>query len=79
MAALNDRVVVYRHQAEQWRWRRVAANNEIIADSSPDGYANREDGMRAAMRANAAPYLLELDADIALEIDASGRVEGPAA
>jgi hypothetical protein len=80
---LPDRLVIYRDVTEdtdKWRWWRVASGGafEPITNSA-QGYPSRQECMEAALRANDAPYLLELDSDIELEIDASGRVQGPAA
>jgi uncharacterized protein len=36
------RFVVYQDLAHQWRWRLIAANNRIIADSA-EGYWNKAD------------------------------------
>ncbi len=36
---------VYRDRSFQWRWRYVAANGRIIADSS-EGYVNKTDCQR---------------------------------
>ncbi len=69
-----DRVIVYKDTAQQWRWRRQAAgNNEIIADSG-EGHQRRITALIGATRANAGPYILEVDGEIEVEIDASGRV-----
>jgi uncharacterized protein YegP (UPF0339 family) len=34
--------VIYRDQSTQWRWRLVAANNRILADSA-ESYWNKND------------------------------------
>lgn len=44
-----DRTDIYQDAAGGWRWRRIAANNEIIADSS-ESYTRRADASRAARR-----------------------------
>lgn len=72
---MEDRVVVYDDAAGEYRWKRVAANNEIIADSG-EGYQRRTDCLTAAVRANAGPYILEVDGDIELQTDESGRLTG---
>jgi uncharacterized protein YegP (UPF0339 family) len=36
---------VYKDQRFEWRWRLVAGNNRIIADSG-EGYINRQDCVR---------------------------------
>ena len=35
-------VEIYREKCREWRWRLVAANNRIIADSG-EGYKNKKD------------------------------------
>ena len=40
------RYYVYRDQQNQWRWRLVAANSEIIAVAS-EGYWNKADCLHA--------------------------------
>lgn len=44
-----DKVIVYEDEGGEWRWRRVAANEEIIIP--PESHTRREDAMRAAKRA----------------------------
>lgn len=70
----DDIVRVYRDDADEWRWQRLAGgNNEVIADSG-EGYVKKRDAMQGALRANAGPYLLELDGSIELAIDTTGQV-----
>lgn len=33
MTAAKEKVVVYRDQAGEWRWRRLAANGELVSES----------------------------------------------
>lgn len=40
------RFVIYQDQRSYWRWRIVASNNRIVADSG-EGYASRESAERA--------------------------------
>ena len=40
---------VYQDAAGEWRWRLVAANNRIVADSG-EGYASKANALRAAKR-----------------------------
>lgn len=40
-------MVIYQDQADEWRWRLVAANGETIADSA-EGYVSRSNAYRAA-------------------------------
>lgn len=57
-----DQVDVYRDKAGEWRWRRVAPNQQIIADSA-EGYVHVEDCYAMARRVNAQPYTLTLHGD----------------
>lgn len=43
------RVEVYQDHAGKWRWREVAANGNIVADSG-QGYSTRSNAKRAAKR-----------------------------
>jgi len=45
----DDRTEVYCDAAGEWRWRRVAPNGEIIADSG-EGYTRKFDALQAADR-----------------------------
>lgn len=38
--------IVYKDRANHWRWRLVAGNNRIIADSG-EGYVNKSDCISA--------------------------------
>jgi uncharacterized protein YegP (UPF0339 family) len=40
------KIEVYQDRAELWRWRLVAANGRIVADSG-EGYSRRRDALRA--------------------------------
>lgn len=40
------RFVIYPDQRGLWRWRIIAANNRIVADSG-EGYANKQNAERA--------------------------------
>ena len=42
-----DHVVVYRDSAEQWRWRAVAANGEIVSEG--EAHTRNHDAARAAL------------------------------
>jgi len=54
---------VYEDAAAEWRWRLVAANGEIIADSG-EGYASKRNAREAAERVAAyAPDADVLDVD----------------
>ena len=41
-----DKVIVYTDKAGEWRWRRVAPNNEPVAAS--EGYTRKADAIEAA-------------------------------
>ena len=43
------RFEVYADQSAKWRWRLIAANGKIIADSG-EGYASEYNAVRAAAR-----------------------------
>lgn len=47
---MSDRVEFYMDASGEWRWRRVAPNGEIIADSA-EGYTRMHDARVAAERA----------------------------
>lgn len=51
---MSDKTIVYQDKAGEWRWKRVAPNGEIIADSA-EGYTRLADAERAASRAFMAP------------------------
>lgn len=46
---MTDVTEIYQDAAGEWRWRRKAANGEIIADSS-EGYNSKWNAERAAQR-----------------------------
>lgn len=48
---MSEHVELYRDDAGEHRWRLVAANGEIIADSG-EGYVNRGDCLEMAERIN---------------------------
>lgn len=43
---MKPRFKVYQDKSGQWRWRLLAANNRIIADSA-EGYASKRNAERA--------------------------------
>jgi uncharacterized protein YegP (UPF0339 family) len=57
---MSDRTIVYQDGAGEWRWKRVAGNGEIIADSG-EGYTRMADAERAASRAFMAPDVPDED------------------
>lgn len=46
---MSDRTEVYLDKAGEWRWRRIAGNGEIVADSG-EGYSRKFDALMAAKR-----------------------------
>lgn len=42
-----EKVVVYRDDVREWRWKAVATNGEIVADSA-EGYRNRAYALKMA-------------------------------
>jgi len=46
MRFLTMKYIVYKDVSAQWRWRLVAANNKIIANSG-EGYHNKQDCLHA--------------------------------
>lgn len=47
----EDKVTVYKDENEEWRWRRRAANGEIIATSG-EGYVDMTHAIDMAIRVN---------------------------
>lgn len=73
---MEHRVIIYGVADGQWRWRRVAANGRIVADGG-ESYHNRGDCQDMAVKVNAQPYILELQAVDSVESDLSqGQVVG---
>jgi uncharacterized protein YegP (UPF0339 family) len=48
---MNDerKLELYQDKAGEWRWRRVAKNGEVVADSG-EGYTRKSDAVEAARR-----------------------------
>jgi uncharacterized protein YegP (UPF0339 family) len=44
---MSAKTEVYRDKAGDWRWRRIASNGEIVADSG-EGYSRKFDALMAA-------------------------------
>lgn len=42
----EGRIEVYQDAAREWRWRKVAGNGEIVAESG-EGYASQSNAQRA--------------------------------
>lgn len=51
MTQKDRRVYIYKDDSGEYRWRRVALNGEIVADSA-EGYTRKHDAAVAAMREN---------------------------
>ena len=47
----NDRVIIYKDELGEWRWKRVAGNNEIIACSG-EGYKSLNHCLKMVRRCN---------------------------
>jgi uncharacterized protein YegP (UPF0339 family) len=45
----SDRVEVYKDEAGEYRWKRIAPNNRIVADGG-EGYTHLHDCMTSAER-----------------------------
>lgn len=52
---MQARFEVYEDKAGFWRWRHVAANGELVADSG-ESYVSKENAMRARDRAIELAY-----------------------
>ena len=50
MSASNDRIEIHQDRAAEFRWRRLAGNNEII--SQGEGYPSLSGAIKGAQRAN---------------------------
>jgi len=49
MAGENDKWEFYQDSADEWRWRRIAPNGNIVG-SSAEGYKNKSDCIANAKR-----------------------------
>lgn len=58
-----EHIEVYRDQANEWRWRWVAANGRRMATSG-EGYQNREDCFEAARHISEAAPPVEMGAPV---------------
>jgi uncharacterized protein YegP (UPF0339 family) len=47
----EHKVIVYRDKSGEWRWRRTAANGELVATSG-EGYVNKKHCVDIASRVN---------------------------
>jgi uncharacterized protein YegP (UPF0339 family) len=59
---MADKVSYYRDTNGKWRWRRIASNGRIVADSG-QGYTRKSDAFAAGTRVNAAGYTVEFVGD----------------
>ena len=50
MPSTDDRIMYYEDKSGEFRWKRKAANGEVI--SSGEGYATKSGAKRGALRAN---------------------------
>ena len=55
-----ERIEVYRDKAGEHRWRHIAANGEILSDSS-EGYVRRDDCVEMAERVSPGIPIHELE------------------
>lgn len=55
----TPRFKCYRDEAGMWRWRLLAANNRILADSG-EGYSRQRDARRAIRVVRAASLVARL-------------------
>ena len=53
----EDDVFFYRDSLGEWRWKRVARNNEIVAASS-EGYKRIADAMSNLIRVSDSEYII---------------------
>jgi uncharacterized protein YegP (UPF0339 family) len=51
-----ERLELYRDEAEEWRWRRIAENGNVLSDSG-EGYARRIDALEMGMKLNPNVYV----------------------
>ena len=61
-----DKVFVYKDDASEWRWRRVATNGNIVS-SSGEGYKNNSHCQKMASQLNP-------DAELILSISSNDRM-----
>lgn len=55
MAQLQDILEFYKDKRGEWRWRRIASNGNIIADSG-EGYKDLLDCQHMGFRVNGGDY-----------------------
>jgi uncharacterized protein YegP (UPF0339 family) len=56
---MAERVELYRDREGGWRWRRVAVNEEVIAESG-EGYVNKLHAVRMAAQLNPDTVIVEV-------------------
>lgn len=60
---MTDRhIEIYKDRSGEWRWRRVAANGNITADSA-EGYLHRTDCLEMAYSENPGVEVFDIIAD----------------
>ena len=67
----NARFEIYKDKENQWRWRLVSSNGNIIACGAGDGYHNKQDciaGLKATV--NAPFNIVSIDEE---QIEKRGR------
>lgn len=70
---MHDRLSIYRDESQEWRWRRISDNGNILAVSG-EGYSRRIDCDRIAIRVNAQPYIVEVSGEVIGEIGVAHSV-----
>ena len=55
--AQQDVLEFYQDKKNEWRWRRLAANGEVLADSA-EGYVNHSDCFTTGLRVNGGNYTI---------------------
>lgn len=56
----NDRVVIYKDEAQEWRWRREDTGNGKVVSESSEGYENRQYLFEAACEYNPGVPIFQL-------------------
>jgi uncharacterized protein YegP (UPF0339 family) len=55
--ATMDKVILYKDKADEWRWRREAANGEPLSDSG-EGYKNLSHCREMALTKNGGDFIV---------------------
>jgi uncharacterized protein len=56
------KIQVYKDNSGEWRWRLVAQNGNIVADSG-EGYQNRQDAISEVEKIKNSPVELESESE----------------